>query len=171
MMADEAMDTGDADIVNGVDFVAHDFGCDAGFFGDRNVAGSGADNGDCAFAGGFAIAPVAHRAAEREVFAAFVLIEEALRHFRRGTGDEHVCGAREKFFRDGDDVIRALAEAEDDFRHTVTQGAVVIDLGEAQVFEGEMAHADECRIGVNRALANIVEEFSELVFCHGLGYR
>jgi hypothetical protein len=53
----------------------------------------------------------------------------------------------------------------------VAKGAVMIDFGETQVFEGEMAHAGKSRVDVDRAVTDIIEEFSELVFCHGLGYR
>jgi len=48
----------------------------------------------------------------------------------------------------------------------VAQGAVMIDFGETDILEGHVAHADESRIHVNCASANIVEKFSELVFCH-----
>jgi hypothetical protein len=169
VIADEAMDSGDADIVNGIDFVAHYLSRDAGFLGDRNVAGAGADHGYCSLAARFAIAPVANGAAEREIFASFVLIEERLRHFGRSPGNEHVFGAREEFPGDGEYVIRAFAEAEDDFRHAVAQGAVMIDLGETEILEGHVTQADESRLNVNRAGANIVEKYSELVFCHGTG--
>ena len=35
-------------------------------------------------------------------------------------------------------MIGILARAEDDFRHADTQGAMVIDIGKAQVFEGHV---------------------------------
>ena len=166
VIAEEPMNPSHADIVNGIDFVAHHLSRNAGFFGDGNVAGSGANNANCSLAPRFSIAPIPHGAAERKIFATLVLIEKALRHFGRGTRDQHVSGAREEFLRNGDDVIRALAETEYDFGHAVAQGAVMIDFGETDILEGHVTHSGESRIHVNRAPSDIIEKFSELVFCH-----
>ena len=43
---EQTMQPGDADIMNALHVVAHDFGGDGGFFGDRQVACAGADDGD-----------------------------------------------------------------------------------------------------------------------------
>ena len=98
-----------------------------------------------------------------------MLSEEAFRHLGRGSGDQNVFGALEKLFGDGDDVVGALAESENDFWHAVAQCAVMIDLGETEIFEGQVTHAGESGIGVDRAAANIIEKFPELVFCHWTG--
>src|SRR5512146_1085041 len=42
----ETVNSGDANIVDSANVIAHQLGCNRGFFGDRDVAGSGADNRD-----------------------------------------------------------------------------------------------------------------------------
>ena len=42
----QAVNAGDADVVEMLHFVAHDFGSHDGLFSDRNVAGPGGDDGD-----------------------------------------------------------------------------------------------------------------------------
>ena len=55
-------------------------------------------------------------------------------------------------------VIRArFAQPEDDFRNAVTQRAVVIDIGEAEVLERQVAHAVQGRIDVGGAAADVFE--------------
>ncbi len=46
-LGEQAMDAGDADVVNAVDGAAEELGGDGGLFGDGDVAGAGADDGDC----------------------------------------------------------------------------------------------------------------------------
>ena len=46
---EQAVQAGDTDVEEASDAYAEGFGCDCGFFGDGNVAGSSADYGDVAF--------------------------------------------------------------------------------------------------------------------------
>ena len=63
----QAVDTGDADVVNGVDLVTHHFSGDLRFFGDGQIAGAGAHYGDFSFASRGAIAPESHGAGRRKI--------------------------------------------------------------------------------------------------------
>src|ERR1700722_7290249 len=49
-VAQQAVNAGYAYVVDGVYFIAHDFGSDLSFFSHKDVAGAGADYGDFAFA-------------------------------------------------------------------------------------------------------------------------
>jgi len=61
-----------------------------------------------------------------------------------------------------------LAFAEDHFGHALAEGAVVVELGEAEVFEGEMAQALDGLVGGQFALADLVEELSDGFGVHGV---
>jgi len=50
-------------------------------------------------------------------------------------GDEDVVAVARHAADDADDLLGALAGCEDDFGVTLAQGAVVVNLGEAQVLE------------------------------------
>ena len=85
---------------------------------------------------------------------------------RRGAGDENVFRAREQGIGDSDDLFGRFAEAEDDFRHPVAQHAVVIDLGEAEILEGHVAHAFHGFVNAAGAAADAFEERAKLFFTH-----
>ncbi len=160
------MDAGYAYVVDGVHLVAHGFGGDLGFFGYEDVAGAGADNRDFAFALDLGLAQETDGAGERVVFAVGMGFEDGGGHVFGGSGDEHVGGTGQEFIRDGYDVVYGFAQAEDYFGHAVTQGAVMVYLGETDVFEGEMAKFGECCIGIDGTGADFVQEFAELIFIH-----
>jgi hypothetical protein len=59
------------------------------------------------------------------------------------------------------DLHRGLAFSENDFGHAGTQGAVMIDLGEAEIFEREMAQARDRVVGRELALAHLLEKLAD----------
>ena len=63
-----------------------------------------------------------------------------------------------KLLGDGRHLLRRLALGEDHFRHAVAQGAMVIHLGESQVFERHVPHAPHGRIDIDRAGAHLLEQ-------------
>ena len=60
-----------------------------------------------------------------------------------------------------------FAFAENYFGHALAEGAVVVELGEAQVFEGEMAQALDGFVGGQLAFADLSEEIAERFGVHG----
>ncbi len=64
-MFQQAVDAGDADVVEMLDAIAHEAGGEQGFFGDGNIAGAGGDHRDGAFAGDFFVAFDGDGAGER----------------------------------------------------------------------------------------------------------
>ena len=61
-----------------------------------------------------------------------------------------------------------LALGEDDLRHAVTQRAVVIHLGEAQILEGHVAHAFHRGVDVHCTVAHLLEQRPELLLIHDI---
>ena len=55
---------------------------------------------------------------------------------------------------------RSLPFSEDDFWHPCTQRPVMIHLGESQVFERHVAHANHGVVGGEFAPSNILEELA-----------
>ena len=59
------------------------------------------------------------------------------------------------------EVSWRLAFSEDDLRHACAQSAVVIHLGESQIFEGKMAQALDRFIGSKLAPSDLLEQFAD----------
>jgi hypothetical protein len=80
---------------------------------------------------------------------------EARLHARGGlrirARDEHVVRVFEQAPGNGDNLLRGLAFAEDHLRHAVAQRAMVVHLGEAQIFERHVAQAVQRAVHIHRA--------------------
>ena len=63
---------------------------------------------------------------------------------------------------------RSFAFSEDDFRHTDAEGAVVVDFGESQIFEWEMAELLDGFVGREFPTADLLEQFADGVRVHRL---
>jgi hypothetical protein len=73
--------------------------------------------------------------------------------------------ARNDPFRDGGDLGRSFAYAEDDFGEPLSQGAMVIDACEPEVLERSGLHGgnDPRRggVGIERAAAHVMKQLPE----------
>ena len=112
-----------------------------GFFGHRNIAGSGADDGDASLCRYGAVAPEADRAGSGEILGFRERLRTALSAVPRSVRVMRTFpNALSQCVGNFDDTCSGvLPEAEDDFGHAVTQRTVVIDLGKAEIFEGQGA--------------------------------
>ena len=63
-------------------------------------------------------------------------------------------------------LFRRFSFGQDDFGHAVAQGAMMIDFGETQVFEGHVAHAGKRRVDIHCAVAHLLEQRPELILIH-----
>ena len=63
--------------------------------------------------------------------------------------------------KDGCNLGRRLAGSEDHFGHPGAQGAMVVNVGESQIFEGKMAQAINGGVGGELAPADLLEEFAD----------
>ena len=55
-----------------------------------------------------------------------------------GAGEQHVAGLGQQRCGDGGDLVGCFALAENDFRHAVAQGAMVVDFGETEIFKRQV---------------------------------
>ena len=146
-LVEQAVQAGDADVGDAVDGVTHELGGDGGLLQDRQVGcataereGAGQRGRRVAAAveaergGGRVGAQVGDGAAERG-------------GLRVGPRDEQAVRAREHLLRGGDDLRRGLAVGEDDLRERVTEGAMVVDAGEADVAVGKVGSSAAASAG------------------------
>jgi len=152
------MDAGHADIVNREHFVAHHLRGDLGLLSHRKVAGSGAHHGDLAFPAQGPIAPDAHGARGGEVFGLRMLAPQTFGCRSIGARHQDVLGFVEQTGDYGADLIGCFAFAKNDLRNPVPQGAMVIDLGEAQIFKRQVAHAFHGGVDIHRPGAHLFEQ-------------
>ncbi len=81
--------------------------------------------------------------------------------FFGGAGGEDVAAVFGEAGKNSGDLRRRLAFAENDFGHADAQGAVMIDLGEAEIFEGQMTQARNGVVGRELALAYLFEKLAD----------
>jgi len=93
-----------------------------------------------------------------EILAAGQLSTHRSRALAVRPRDQHVRRIIEQALRDGHHLLRRLALGEDHLGHAVTQRAMMVHFGEAQVFEGHMPHADHSRIDIHSAAAHLLEQ-------------
>jgi len=167
-MCEQAMDARDSNVVKRLNLVAHELGGNDGFFGDGNVAGSGRDDGDDALV---AVISAARRivavkrdaASDRAIFGLWHLGRNGMELLLGSPRGENV-GVGVMSREAGEDLRHLsgrFALTEDDFGHSLTQGTMMIELGEAEVFEGEVAKAVESFVGGKLTGADLVEQLSE----------
>src|SRR5512140_1744816 len=160
------MNTGDTHVIEVLDFVTHDLGGDDGFFGNRDIAGSGGDNRDLALTVFLLVLPQG---------------DAASRIMELGCGDKNtdlfklrLCRARRENvvfpqrepLEDRSDVGSGFALSEDDLRHADPNGAMVVNLGEAEVFEREVLELLDRIVGRDLTLFDLLEELFQLIRFH-----
>jgi hypothetical protein len=59
--------------------------------------------------------------------------------------------------RDGGDLRCSLRFTEDHLGHALTQRAMVVDMGETQVFEGQVPQTGQRRVHVRGSIAELLE--------------
>ena len=162
----QAVNAGDSDVVDGVHVIAHQFRGDLGLFGDRDIAGAGADHGNSSFAAQGAVAPEADRPGKGQIFGLRKLCGDQVGAFAVGAGNQNILSVSQQALGDGNHLPGCLALGEDHFRHAVAQGAVVVHLGKSQVFKRHVPHAPDSGIDIYRAGAHLLEQCAQLVLIH-----
>ncbi len=151
------MDACYANVGDEFDGVAHQVGGNDGFFGDGEIAGSGADDADDSLAswgGGLA---------EGDAAGGGVMLgagnggEDGGGHFVRGAGGENVATSLGHAGEYGCDLGGSFSGGEYDFRHAGAEGAVVVYFGEAEVLKGKVFEAGESFGDGGAAVADFVE--------------
>jgi len=170
-MLEQAVDTGDADVVNGFGAIAHGAGAEEGFFGDGNIAGAGGDDGDGSFAENFGIAFDGDDAAAGMELGGFSESFDGSEDFGVDAGNEDVM-VRAFFFEhgadDSGDLLRRFAFAEDDLGETLAEGAMMIDFGEAEVFKREMLEALDGGGGGELSTLHSLQNLQKILMVHSI---
>jgi hypothetical protein len=133
------MEAGDADVEHTVDVVAHHRRAHGGFLGDREVRGPCRHDRDCSLP----VFGICRRTGDRTSHGRKNCVGDS-------TADSGICGCvrprdqervarRDDTFGDGGDLVRGLSRAENHFRETLPEAAMVIDPREAKVFERRLA--------------------------------
>ena len=76
------------------------------------------------------------------------------------------CACSRTLLGDPHHLIGRLALGEDHFGHAVAQRAMMIHLGEPEVFERHVAEPLERAIGVHFTGAHLIEQHPELILVH-----
>ena len=84
-----------------------------------------------------------------------------------GAGHEHALAAAGDALHDGQQLLRALAGAEDGLGKAPAQRAMVVHLGEPEVLEGQALEALQGLLGRNTPLPHFVEEVPQGLGTHG----
>ena len=140
VLAQQAVKSGDADVVEPVDRVAHHLGGDGGFLGDGQVRRAGRRDEDGAAPGGHLVHAAGDGAGHLVILGGGH--HGAHRVVRRlvGAGDEQRVATGDDAIGDGGDLIGRLAQAEDDFGEALALGPLVVDAGEPDVLDRLGAH-------------------------------
>lgn len=162
-VAKQTVESGDTNVVNGFGAIAERAGGHQGFFRDGDVACAGGDDENRALSANLAIAlddDGARKRMEpgcaREAFDGGV--DAAI-----GASDENIVAgmpASEHGTNNFGDLLRRFATPENDLSETLAERTVMVDLGEAQVLEGQMAEPLERSLFRHAAGANSAEEFA-----------
>ncbi len=166
MVREQPMDAGDADVVQARDAVARQLGRQRRFLGDRQVGRAGSNHQDLSAAD-----DRRRRVNDRRTRACaeYDRLGNAARNRAAGSGSRRVISTLWPIVeaaRDLDDLFRRLACAENHFGKAGAQGAVMIDLGEAEVVERQRAQLIERGIGAERAGAHLAQQVFQALGVH-----
>jgi hypothetical protein len=187
-MGEETVDAGDSDVVDVLDAVAHEFSGDDGFFGDGDVAGSGGEDGDGAVSAEFAgvvegdgsgegvvlrlgsVVPT-FRKARNVGHPLFILVfmeggGDGFELGFGGAGGQDVVAVGGEADKDFGDLCGSFSLGKDDFGGSLAEGAVVVDFGESEVFEGQVAEALDGLVGRDALFLEIREQLAQGLGVH-----
>ncbi len=169
LLRKQAVNAGHAYVGDEFDSVAHEADGDHGFFGNGQIAGAGADYSDGSLAGN------GGRLSEGDGASGFVELgagfdcEDRIEHFTSSASGEDVASGLGHAGEDGCYLGGGFAGGKDDLGHTGAEGAVMIDLGETEIFERKIAEAVEGFVDRRAALADFVEQRFDAGAIHFLG--
>ena len=158
LLRQQAMDAGHAHVGNQFDGVAHEARGDGGLFGNGQIAGAGADHGDRAFARRCRRLREGDGARGLVKFGARLGGQHRLITFRARRGWPARCRRPGPCAQRSRPPAQGFCRGEDHFGHAGAQGAMVIELGKAEIFKGQSAQAVERVVHGGAALAHFVEQ-------------
>ena len=169
-MREQAVQAGDANIVEAVDFVTIELGRQRGFLGDGQVARAGAGDDDAPVAGGGGLA--AH---EGELCVQDISQVDAVAEELRGTGRFFAVQARDQdallagiaqCFDNGGNLLGGFTGAVDNLAGSLAHSARKIELRKAQIGGRSRLDARE-RVGRGDcSVGNIAQQLLKISLIH-----
>ena len=150
----QAMDAGNAHVVHVLHLVAHDLRRDHSFFGNRNIAGTRRHHDDLSLAVDRLVLRQGDGARQ---FVKLRLAELALHRaelLRRNARRQHVVAVLREPAENRGEVRGSLSRSKDHLRHADAQRAMMVHVGESQVFERQMLQLLHRLVGRELALSS-----------------
>jgi hypothetical protein len=155
----------DSDVVDVLDVVAHQFRGDDGFFGDRDVTGSGGDDYDHALALRLAITLENDGASEWTILWLGHIVSECGGDggvlFFGGTRGEDVAAVGGEAGEDVGDLAGRFARGKNHLGHALAEGAMMVELGETQVLKRQVTQALDGFVGGEALFSNLLEQLAK----------
>jgi len=170
MFLEQPVEAGHADVVEAVNGISHQLRGDRGFFGYREICGTGRGNNDRPASTG--CRPLVERNTPRELVIGRPGDHgrDELVRFSRCAGDEQVVSPADQAFGYRGDLVWRFSEPEDHFGETLPGRAVMVDARETEIFEWPLAQ--NLKEAVLRGLrcyvtaAHLVEKGPQLLPVH-----
>jgi hypothetical protein len=141
------------------DIVAHGLRRDYRFFGDGDIGGAGGDNGNSSLSINRAIFAQQDATSELVVFGFRNAFADGGILRGLAAGSEDIAFMAREPRKDFGGLRGSFAAAENNFRESGAQGAMMIELGEAEIFKRKMAQAVERLVRRELAAADLLQEF------------
>jgi len=168
-MLEQAMNASNADIVERIGAIAHHARGEQSLFGDRNVAGTGGNDQDGSLPPNRGVAFDGDGPGNGVKFGGAADTFDGGVDFLVGAGDQNVV--MRVFVADhGADnfrhVVRRLSLAKNDFGIALAQSTVVVDFGDADIFEWQVLEALHPGFRGDDALAHSFQKLQNLFGVH-----
>jgi len=164
-MGKQAVNSGDSYVVDVLDVIAHQFRGDDCFFGYGDVTGSGGYDHDHALAVRLAVALEDDGASEWTIVGLGHMVSECGGDggvlFFGGSCGQHVAAVGGEAGEDVGYLAGRFALGEDHLGHALAQGAMMVELGETQVLEGQVAQALYGFVGGEALFSDLVEQLAQ----------
>ena len=161
------MQTGDSNIVQGLNRVSEYVERDDGFFGNGNIGSPSRNNQDCAFSTYRFVPSNNNRPGSgiehgfrHDFLNAGILLAGRSRH-------ENVVLVLRHGFDNSSHLFGRFAGAENSFRKSLAQAPMVIDIGKSQVFKRKVPEPIHCPVIRQNPGLVIAENLTNLVLGHG----
>src|SRR6202521_5310206 len=173
-MRQQAVDARDSDVIDMLNVIAHQFGGDDRFLGDRDVAGSRGHDHDHALAVPLAIALEHDGASDWAIlWTIFWTIFCPVRSggdggilFLGSSGRQHVTAMGGQAVEDVRHLARRFALGKHHFRHALAQGTMVVDLGETEILKGQVTQALYGLVGGETLFSDLLEQLAKSLGIH-----
>jgi len=164
--AEDPVNPRDADVEEAFEAIAHQFDGQRRLIGDWDIGRSRGDNGDQAV-------PVDGQIAlHGDGVTAFVKdglggeFPNPVEGLGGSPGHQQIAGSFEQSLRDSGDLIRGLALPKDDLGKALPDGAVMVDVGIAEVLKREVAQPGQGLFQVELPLAILCQKCCQSFFIH-----